>query len=126
MPKRNVELLEKVMQHIEDYPETHMQMTWTTNCGTSACFAGWTCLLDGYQHIPDTNGGFFRKRTETRISADTLARERLGLTSEEGHMIFAALNSRSMLRLMVKDLVNGDSLRYIAEYRKEAEAEEDA
>ncbi len=57
----NTELLEKVMLHIDDHPEQHdqgmwvsmadddergvMNREWAWNCGTTACFAGWTALL---------------------------------------------------------------------------------
>ena len=37
---RNVELLERVMQHIDDHPEQHEQAVWVRHeCGTAACFA---------------------------------------------------------------------------------------
>jgi len=71
-----------VLDHIEKHPDLHNQGAWTTGaltwkiegfaaedmtpeCGTTACFAGWTVLLNGdtmvgslvpainYQHVAD-------------------------------------------------------------------------
>src|SRR5690348_5458725 len=42
----NIELLEKVLKHIEDNPETWDQGNW--RCGTSYCFAGHAVLLSGW------------------------------------------------------------------------------
>lgn len=46
----NAELAYRVLDHINAHPEQHDQGTWITvgtDCGTVACFAGWTCLLAG-------------------------------------------------------------------------------
>jgi hypothetical protein len=48
----NVPRLEQVMRFITAYPQLHDQETWLTTdtpCGTVACLAGWTCLLNGYE-----------------------------------------------------------------------------
>jgi hypothetical protein len=58
---RNIELLEKTMQFINDHEDKHDQNVWfrlddnrgkavTKTCETAACFAGWACLLSGYKH----------------------------------------------------------------------------
>lgn len=43
----NIELAERVLQHVEAHPELHHQGHWMkrTACGTTACLAGWTVLL---------------------------------------------------------------------------------
>ncbi|BCP41407.1 hypothetical protein MINTMi27_15000 [Mycobacterium intracellulare] len=48
---RNVALLEATMQHIKDHPELHEQSSvfLQSECGTAACFAGWACMLSGFQ-----------------------------------------------------------------------------
>jgi|GEM_PF-3357940 hypothetical protein len=49
-PTPNAELAYRVLDHIDAHPEQHDQGTWIkvgTDCGTVACFAGWTCLLAG-------------------------------------------------------------------------------
>lgn len=50
----NKELLLKVADAIEKYPELYDQETYgdvevdDTSCGTTACIAGWACALEGY------------------------------------------------------------------------------
>lgn len=50
----NTELLLKVANAIEKYPELYDQETYgdvevnNTSCGTTACIAGWACALEGY------------------------------------------------------------------------------
>lgn len=43
----NIELMTKVRDHVVAHPEQHDQGTWArkTECGTTACAAGWTLLL---------------------------------------------------------------------------------
>jgi hypothetical protein len=48
----NLERLEQVMRFVTDNPDLHDQGMWITTdtpCGTTACLAGWTCLLNGYE-----------------------------------------------------------------------------
>ncbi|MBO0676755.1 hypothetical protein JRC04_04685 [Mycolicibacterium sp. S2-37] len=99
--ERNVELLERVMQHILDHPEQHFQGSWITSCGTAACFAGWAAMFSGMSA---------REVYEHDRMKDVGA-ELLGLTAGEAFVLFTSWNTRDMLQLMVKDLVNGDALR---------------
>lgn len=107
---RNTELLQQVMQYIDDHPKQHDQSDWyrENECGTTACFAGWACILTGHNISASTNV------RDTAIAA-------LGLTSSEAWKLFFATNTRDTLRLMVKDLVNGDELLYPDQYGVEAE-----
>lgn len=132
MPERNVELLEKTMQYIKDHPEKHQQGTWVNfqaDCGTAACFAGWTCLLEGmdlkklqspagteYLLMPDDS----RADEDGDVEIQQVAGDLLGLTGQETNTLFCGINSQPMLELMVKDLVNGDDLRDLYDYRAEA------
>jgi hypothetical protein len=123
MPERNVELLEKTMQHILDHPEEHDQKYWftQTECGTAACFAGWACLLSGYEVDRTQTMGSGHDRFEYVVSesgnfAGHRARDILGLTETEASILFDSYNSREALQLMVKDLVNGDEMRQPDEY----------
>ncbi len=43
----NIELLNKVLKHIEDNPGTWDQRVW--RCGTSYCFAGHAAVLSGWK-----------------------------------------------------------------------------
>ena len=55
-PTPNAELAWRVLDHIDAHPETWDQSWWfiVTDCGTTGCFAGWTCVLSG--DTPDTPG----------------------------------------------------------------------
>lgn len=108
---RNTELLQQVMQYIDDHPEQHDQKIWyikSKSCGTSGCFAGWACALSG-QSV----------RNFHRIEA--IATAALDLHPYEAGKLFHSKNTRDMLRLMVKDLINGDQLLDREHYRVEAE-----
>lgn len=103
---RNVPLLEEVMTHIKDHPETHNQSMYLSQneCGTAGCFAGWAWLLSGREYLEIDSA-----RDALRVFDG--AQELLGLTDREAVALFSPVNSRSTLELMVKDLVNGDELR---------------
>lgn len=108
---RNVPLLEEVMHHIKDHPETHDQSTYLSqnDCGTAGCFAGWAWLLSGQEYFKIDSA-----RDALRVFDG--AREVLGLTDREATALFSPGNNRSVLELMVKDLANGDDLRDWQEY----------
>lgn len=108
---RNVVLLESTMQQIVDHPELHDQRLYLSRseCGTTACFAGWACMLSGW--TPSQLDW---------VSIPGLAARELGLDIPESALLFDPGNTRAMLQLMVKDLVNGDQLRSQDEYRDEA------
>lgn len=117
-PVRNVELLERVMQHIQDHPEQHNQREWIENdCGTAACFAGWAVQFSDMQAVQTLTYGVFRDAAGGLYSTGEAAERVLGLTFEEALALFDARNGRHELALMVKDLVNGDQLLDRAEYK---------
>lgn len=117
MTARNVELLERVMQHIDDHPEQHDQAAWINECGTAACFAGWAVMFTGGKLSRD---GVFVTVVGESDCVSRAAGRRLGISAVEGDVLFDASNTRDMLRLMVKDLVNGDELRTTDDYLNEA------
>lgn len=86
------------------------------SCGTVACFAGWACMLDGM----DTEA-LIRANVQFHVAEQ--AANRLGLSLDEAVDVFDPSNTLSMLELMVKDLVNGESLRDRSEYWTEAFSE---
>lgn len=105
--ERNVELLEKTMQHIKDHPEMHDQSLWVNSCGTTACFAGWALMFNGLT----------AKEVSAREAADSVqgdAADALGLTTQESDVLFHSLNTRENLERMVKALVNGEDIRHLA------------
>jgi hypothetical protein len=54
--RAHVELSE-VLDHIHAHPEQHEQTVWS--CGTTACVAGRTCLLAGYEPAPCSRANCF-------------------------------------------------------------------
>lgn len=109
--ERNIALLEQTMQYLQDHPGQHDQTEYFNTCGTPSCYAGWAIHLAGY------NESDARCETVPAIFAAQL----LGLTQEESDYMFAGANTREMLALMVKDLVNGDELRPYNDYVMESE-----
>lgn len=90
----NVKLAKQVLEHIQDLPEgdTWEQSIWIikSNCGTTACFAGWTCVLSGtYSH------GFF---------AGEKAQELLELSSCEAKYLFFSGHSLDDLKRVILEI----------------------
>jgi hypothetical protein len=119
MPKRNLELIDKVWQHIQDHPEQHQQSAWIDigSCGTAACFAGHTLLMSGYSpsdimELLNHDGGVRKP-----------AAKLLGLTRMECATLFRGDNTTAMLGLMVKDLQNGEKLLSCNQYEELADDE---
>jgi hypothetical protein len=50
----NVELLEKVKQHILENPESLDMGVW--GCGSTACISGWAVRLSGRKDLHETHG----------------------------------------------------------------------
>jgi hypothetical protein len=120
----NTQLLEQVMTHIEDHPEQHDQSVWVDECGTAACFAGWACLLSGWQVGPrwDFNGPLISPDTLIEKDTPEAAVDLLGIDIYDADRLFDARNTLPMLALMVKDLMNGEELRDWKCYNAEAAA----
>lgn len=113
------------MRHILDHPEQHDQAQWIAPCGTAACFAGWSVLLSPNWEVFDYRGAMLARRVddpEEIYSTAEAAEMELGVRPIEADILFSAVNTRPMLQLMVKDLVNGDDLREVEDYQREAEA----
>ena len=110
--KRNVELLQATMQQIIDHPEQHDQYRFVDMniCGTTACFAGWAALLSGWSIARI-------RRVDSMYDAGA---KLLGLTDDEASILFYGSNTRPVLELMVKDLINGDKLRFPRHYEDES------
>lgn len=105
----NVELLQQVMQHIKDHPEQHDQQIVV--CGTAACFAGRAMLLSDW--------------SSHRIACSSIPEcaQLLGLTTIQAQKLFRYDNTRPMLELMVKDLINGEELRPTYSYARQVDGE---
>lgn len=120
----NTELLQRTMQHLLDHPEQHDQQVWVSECGTTACFAGWALKLSGVDQFMtltkchQTNSTWqdceYYGKTHT---IQGLAQGLLDLTDEQTEILFDDFNTIPMLELMVKDLVNGNPLKLTIDYR---------
>jgi hypothetical protein len=118
----NRELLERTMQYIEDHPEEHYQGMWfmKTECGTTACFAGWACLLSGLTPDFTQRPYNFTDRSSYYVKDDErwvkpIATELLGVSEDDAEILFHSANSLDELKLMVKDLLNGEHLESVHE-----------
>jgi hypothetical protein len=118
---RNTELAERTIQYIEDNPTEWVQGSYGTSmgCGTVGCFAFHATRLSGkYQHRIDCV--WWDSARSSAIDSSSSAIKVLGLTTAEASALFASGNSKDMLRLMVKDFVNGDEIRSWSAYYNEA------
>ena len=118
---RNVELLERTMQFIDDHPERHDQRSYgyRKKCGTFACFAGWACVLSGGVTWTKQHDGSKRLIQVRDLPTSLAAQRLLGLDDREARALFAVDNTSEVLKLMVKDLVNGDALKEPRSYFEE-------
>jgi hypothetical protein len=97
----NTELLEQTMRHIIDNPQAHDQTIWATECGTTACFAGWACLLSGAK--PQR---WLWEWDDTLWQMPHLAERLLKLESLDASELFDAENTIDDLQNIVKTLIN--------------------
>lgn len=120
MTERNVELLEKTMQYVLDHPEKHYQGDYWDTCNSTGCFCGWAIHLSGSANfwVDTVDDLLYRADDDDSISWHSGGQEALGLTWAEANLLFDCGNTRPMLELMVKDLVNGDELRSSEDYRQ--------
>ncbi len=144
----NAERLQTVMQYITDHPEEHNQGWWFSgSCGTAACFAGWAANLYAEQMgMERIAGSLYYRPIGTYWSVvhpdakhvRSLAIEILDLddnnhafsdgslvATTDASALFAAHNTQAEIQLMVKDLVNGESIAHNytrGVYKEEAEA----
>lgn len=88
------------------------QSTWTAPCGTYGCIAGNTVLDAGYIAHPQPSmiGRVVVDQTGKEWFVPDAARQILGLTEEETAWLFRAHNSIEDLRIMQKNLHNGDPI----------------
>lgn len=112
-PTPNATLAYRVLDHIDAHPESWNQLDWITrpdgaDCGTAACFAGWTALLSGDQprwardwsvrtdYVLDPDG----ERRDISVRASEL----LGINDEQADDLFCAVNTRPRLGTLVAEI----------------------
>ena len=114
-PVKNVPLARKVMEFIREHRNQHNQSVWSskrdvfdvqkgrylnsselaldTECGTTACFAGWACVLNGDLTYADEKVVVSGKRGEADAVLESIpqrAVDVLGLTANEAARLFYA------------------------------------
>jgi hypothetical protein len=123
----NIELLDKVLKHIEDHPETWEQEVWrteedeawvkdpetgvevlTVDCGTAFCFAGWTCQMEGGKWV-DNSSLLAVPEDEIHplrnwILASDRAERLLGLAEYEADALFRSENTLEDIREIVAQI----------------------
>lgn len=128
----NIDALDQAMTFIVDHPEQHRQRVWV--CETGACLAGHATLLNGYRAVTEFDGlvveiGSQADRDVTALCAGAVRPDYfklldagakkvrdvadgiLGLEYADANVLFGGANTVDKLRLMVKDLSNGEALR---------------
>jgi hypothetical protein len=98
-PTPNLDLLDRVMDHIDQHPEEWDQAAWF--CGTAACFAGHAVLMDGWKIVHAF--GDIEKDGKLDM-ADQVAQRLLGLPRREANRLFCASNTLDDLHSMVKQI----------------------
>lgn len=121
----NVDLLERVMTHIEQNPGQHYQGSWmreAPGCGTQFCFAGWTAILDGVSPPPRYCGEWgvttAKASVDTRdydgddnvVSVARYAQLTLGLDNPQRGALFFGGNSPHDLRRIVDGIKAGQNV----------------
>lgn len=109
--KPNAELAWRTMDQINAHPELHRQGWWFTRqeCGTAACFAGWTCLLSGDTPRASENdlsdeSSWVVTSVGTVLRAEDRAIALLGITESAADELFAGGNDREDLRDIVTEI----------------------
>lgn len=122
MPKKNFELMHKVLDQIEAHPETWDQENWAKklNCGTSYCFAGnalviaypnghfkWEKAWDAaWGRDADEEGqvGYeFRRPHRSYEPVETAAQRILGLYDDEATSLFADINGLDHIKTIISE-----------------------
>jgi hypothetical protein len=96
----DIERLDAVLEYISEHPEQHSQNLWAskTHCGTVACLAGWTVILE-YPGAELEGGSLARVDGVTMIIRDE-ARDLLGLnTAQEDALFLGAQNIVELRKL---------------------------
>jgi hypothetical protein len=87
-PTPNLQLIRRVLNHIDTHPETWTQSRWyeRTPCGTAHCVGGWALAFNG-----NTGRLVFLSHSVAR----SMAQQALGLTGREARALFNGGNSRA-------------------------------
>lgn len=129
----NTDLLRKVLEHIKKYPATWRQMSWVSlpldgGCGTAFCFAGHAAHMSGFtphprrvswtylSELPEEIATAFRQWApihardfellpNSQIHISVMAEAVLGLSRNQGLLLFEGDNSLETLEAIVNNLI---------------------
>lgn len=109
----NIELAEKVLQQVEQHPETHDQNHWMrrNSCGTTACLAGWTVSIAASDHEPDWEEDLVETGAEyaeevivpgrdVYRAISVLAAELLGMDFDDAFRMFHVMDARAAIGIL--------------------------
>lgn len=106
----NAELAYQVLDHIDAHPEQWNQGLYIgrRECGTVACFAGWTVLLathavPAYSDDTCSQTGIVRVN-DRALDVSDYAAELLGIGFVDGDYLFSPSNNRTDLGQLVDEL----------------------
>ena len=105
-------LAKEVSEHLHEHPEQHYQGDWfaETECGTTACVAGWTAILDGARLVREPFG-LADGPTKARIVVGgepigVYAQRALGLTNLEAERLFHYEIDNALALSYLDDLID--------------------
>ena len=97
-PQLNEKLLKCVLQYLESHPKNYNQNNWFSLrgseqtrepfCGSTGCFAGWTCMLTLPEDVK------WKDFCSVPQQYDAIAQKKLGLTSIEADYLFGGTTAR--------------------------------
>lgn len=112
----NMEMIDKILDHIEAHPETWNQKSWAqkVDCGTAFCVAGHAVAMT-YPKAQFLFDQYWKTADVVELEPDgeerhvsELAREILDLNEYQGDALFDEANTLSDLRAKAERLRNGD------------------
>lgn len=120
-PWPNLPLLRKVLDHIDAHPEEWHQRFWAINttetaCGTAYCIAGHAAVMTGHDVkidpadiwsvLVDDNESCIRDLPDEPLESTVafVARQELGLSFEDGCVLFASWNDRATVQAIAEDI----------------------
>lgn len=95
-------LAKRVSAHLHAHPEQHDQYEYytETECGTTACVAGWTAILDGADPIRRSYDEYGRA-----FSISEYSQEALGLDDDEANALFHEIMDPVRARTYLEELI---------------------
>lgn len=111
----NIELMTKVRDHVVAHPEQHDQSMWAvkTECGTTACAAGWTLLLGNPEVAREyadeevfTFAGVVRRLYGRSVVGAAV--DLLGIDMSQADMLFVQAVTREGAVAVMNELIETD------------------